>query len=147
MTEAEVIEQSVEYMGLLLLGVSLIFSVVSAYIVALNYFVGDAMFMARLGAFAFVSLILALLMVVMIGAENTHSGLVEQLILLSQTTELTPAGIAVIENTQHGVDGLVRFLLWAGMLSVFGALAYMTFLHRWTPDIVNVALQPVPSTS
>ncbi len=42
MTEAEVIEQSVEYMGLLLLGVSLIFSVVSAYIVALNYFVGEA---------------------------------------------------------------------------------------------------------
>jgi len=146
MTEAQVIEQSVEYMGLLLLGVSLIFSVVSAYIVALNYFVGDAMFMARFGAFAFVSLILALLMVVMVGAENTHSGLVEQLVLLSQTSELTPAGLAVLENNMHGIDGLVRLLLWIGMLSVFGALAYMTFLHRWTPDIVNVALQPVSST-
>ena len=52
MTEAEVVEQSIEYMGLVLLGLSLIFSVVSAYIVALNYFVGEAMFTARLGAFA-----------------------------------------------------------------------------------------------
>lgn len=141
MTEAEVIEQSVEYMGLLLLGVSLIFSVVSAYIVALNYFVGEAMFMARLGAFAFVSLILALLMVVMIGAQNTHTGLVLQLVALDAQGGLTPAGRAVLQNTQDGVDGLVRTLLWIGMLTVLGALGYMTFLHRWKPDIVNVALQ------
>jgi hypothetical protein len=33
-------------------------------------------------------------------------------------------------------------LLWVGMLTVFGALGYMTFLHRWRPDVVNVALQP-----
>ncbi len=42
-----------------------IFTVVSAYIVALNYFIGEADFIARLGAFAFISLILALLLVVM----------------------------------------------------------------------------------
>lgn len=141
MTEAEVIEQSVEYMGLLLLGVSLIFSVVSAYIVALNYFVGEAMFLARLGAFAFVSLILALLMVVMVGAQNTHAGLVAQLVALDAAGELTPAGRAVLQNNQDGVDGAVRLLLWVGMLTVVGALGYMTFLHRWKPDIVNVALQ------
>ena len=141
MTEAEVIEQSVEYMGQLLLGVSLIFSVVSAYIVALNYFVGEAMFLARLGAFAFVSLILALLMVVMVGAQNTHAGLVAQLVALDAAGELTPAGRAVLQNNQDGVDGAVRLLLWVGMLTVVGALGYMTFLHRWKPDIVNVALQ------
>lgn len=141
MTEAEVIEQSIEYTGLLLLGVSLIFSVVSAYIVALNYFVGDAMFMARLGAFAFVSLILALLMVVMFGAQNTHAGLVAQLVALKAAGSLSPAGQAVLDNTQGGVDGIVRMLLWSGMLTVLGALAYMTFLHRWKPDIVNVAVQ------
>jgi hypothetical protein len=141
MTEAEIVEQAVQYMGLLLIGVSLIFSVVSAYIVALNYFVGDAMFMARLGAFAFVSLILALLMVVMIGAQNTHTGLVEALRELESNGGLSPAGRAVLDNTRAGTDGIVRLLLWVGMVTVFGALGYMTFLHRWTPDVVNVQLQ------
>ena len=42
MTEGEVVEQLVEYMSVVLLGVSLIFTVVSAYIVALNYFIGEA---------------------------------------------------------------------------------------------------------
>lgn len=69
MTEGEVMEQIVGYMSLLLLGVSIIFTVVSTYIVALNYFVGEAQFVARLGAFAFVSLILALLLVVMVGVR------------------------------------------------------------------------------
>ncbi len=147
MTEAEVVEQAIEYMGLLLLGVSLIFSVVSAYIVALNYFVGEAMFTARLGAFAFVSLILALLMVVMIGAQNTHIGLIERLIALDASGGLSEAGRAVLANSQHGVDGMVRLLLWVGMLTVFGALGYMTFLHRWKPDVVNVALQSKQSKS
>lgn len=142
MNEAEIVEQAVEYMGLLLLGVSLIFSVVSAYIVALNYFVGDAMFTAKLGAFSFVSLILTLLMVVMIGAQNTHAGMMARLASLEAQGQLTEAGRAVLANSQGGVDGIVRMLLWVGMLTVFAALAYMTFLHRWKPDIVNVAIQP-----
>ena len=79
MSEGEVMEQIVGYMSLLLLGVSIIFTVVSTYIVALNYFVGDANLLARVGAFAFVSLILALLLVVMVGAQTAHDGLIERL--------------------------------------------------------------------
>ena len=141
MSEAEVVEQAVEFMGLLLLGVSLIFSVVSAYIVALNYFVGDAMFSARLGAFAFVSMILGLLMAVMVGAQGVHAGLIGRLAAMDAAGDLTEAGRAVLANSRNGVDQLVRTMLWVGMLTVFGALAYMTFLHRWKPDVVNVALQ------
>ena len=142
MTEAEVVEQSIEYMSLLLFGVSLIFTVVSAYIVALNYFVGNAMFTARLGAFAFVSLILTLLIVVMVGAESTHAGLIARLEALERAGQLTETGRAVLVNSQSGVDAIVRVLLWVGMLTVFVALAYMTFLHRWKADVVNVAILP-----
>jgi len=140
MTEGEVVEQLVEYMSIVLLGVSLIFTVVSAYIVALNYFVGDAMFLARVGAFTFVALILALLMVVMLGAEQTHAGLLERLRELERAGEITAAGRAVLGNAREGIDGLVRGLLWVGMISLYVVLAYMTFLHRWKPDVVNVAL-------
>lgn len=140
MSEGEVIEQMVSYMSLLLAGVSIIFTVVSTYIVALNYFVGDARLVARVGAFAFVSLILTLLLTLMIGAESVHAGLVDRLIELQAAGELTAAGRSALVNATTGVDGLVRTLLWTGMLSVFAVLAYMTFLHRWKPDVVNVAL-------
>jgi hypothetical protein len=141
MTEGEVMEQIVGYMSLLLLGVSIIFTVVSTYIVALNYFVGDAQFIARLGAFAFVSLILALLLVVMVGAQTAHDGLIARLHELEAEDALTAAGQAALRNAGNGVDDAVRILTWLGMTAVFAALGYMTFLHRWKPDIVNVQIQ------
>ncbi len=141
MTEGEVVEQTIAYMSLLMIGVSLIFTVVSAYIVALNYFVGEALFVARLGAFAFISLILVLLLVVMIGAESTHSGLVSRLRELAEAGELTAAGRAELANADNGVDGMVRLLLWVGMVSVYGVLGDLTFMHRWRPAVVHVALQ------
>jgi hypothetical protein len=141
MSEGEVVEQLIEYTNILLFGVSIIFTVVSAYIVALNYFVGDAMLVARVGAFAFISLILGLLLMVMIGAEGNHSGLIERLRDLDGAGELTSAGRAALANATNGTDMIVRALLWLGMLSVYGVLGYMTFLHRWKPDVVNVALQ------
>ncbi len=140
MSEGEVVEQMVEYMSIVLAGVALIFTVVSAYIVALNYFVGDAMLMARVGAFAFVGMILALLMVVMLGAEQTHAGLLDRLREIEAAGQITAAGRAVLANAREGIDGLTRLLLWFGMLSLYAVLAYMTFLHRWKPDVVNVAL-------
>ena len=94
MTEGEVVEQSIEYMGLVVLGMSLIFSVVSAYVVALNYFVGEAMFSARLGAYTFVSLILALLLVVIVGAQNTHTGLIARLVELDAAGASTRSAAA-----------------------------------------------------
>lgn len=141
MSEGEVMEQIVGYMSLLLLGVSIIFTVVSTYIVALNYFVGDAQLIARVGAFAFVSLILALLLVVMVGAQTAHDGLIERLRELQAEGGLTAAGEAALRNAATGVDSAVRLLTWLGMSAVFAALGYMTFIHRWKPDIVNVQLQ------
>ena len=141
MSEGEVVEQLIGYMSLLLLGVSIIFTVVSTYIVALNYFVGDAQFIARLGAFAFVSLILLLLLVVMLGAESTHAALIARLAEFEASGDISAAGRGALENARNGIDGLGRILLWLGMVSVFAVLGYMTFIHRWKPDIVNVSLQ------
>lgn len=141
MSEGEVVEQLIEYMSILLLGVSLIFTVVSAYIVALNYFVGEAMLIARVGAFSFVALILGLLIAVMMGAEQTHAGLIARLQEIEAAGQITAAGRAALENAREGIDGLVRAMLWTGMISVYAVLGYMTFLHRWKPDVVNVALQ------
>src|SRR5262249_56676404 len=77
MSEGEVVGELVEFTNILLVGVSLIFSIVSAYVVALNYFIGSSNMMARIGSFAFITLILRLLMIVMSGAQATHAGLLE----------------------------------------------------------------------
>lgn len=147
MTEGEVMEQVVSYMSLLLAGVSIIFTVVSTYIVALNYFVGDANLLARIGAFAFVSLILVLLLVIMVGAQSAHDGLIDRLLELQASDALTAAGESALRNARNGIDSAVRVLTWVGMLAVFAALAYMTFIHRWKPDVVNVQLQSKKAAS
>lgn len=149
MTEADVISELVEFTNILMVGVSLIFSIVSAYVVALNYFIGSANFLARLGSFLFISLVLGMLMVAMLGAQATHIGLIARLTELRDTGELTAAGRAVLANaTQAGgllenysVDDVIRLCVWGGLGFVYLALGYLTFLHKWTPDAIPVTIE------
>jgi hypothetical protein len=149
MSEAEVVEQLVEFTNIVLMGVSLIFSVVSAYIVALNYFIGSANFIARFGSFLFITLVLGMLMVVMAGAQATQTGLVDRLRELAERGELTAAGRAVLANSapdlgvtmQYSIDDAIRVCIWIGFGFIYLALAYLTFLHRWTPDAIPVTIQ------
>lgn len=157
MSEGEVVEQLVEFTNILLIGVSLIFSVVSAYVVALNYFVGQANFLARLGSFAFITLVLGMLMTTMMGAEATHAGLVARLGELERSGELSVAGQAVLANAMPderwpafgqglSIDEVIRLCVLVGLGMVYLALAYLTFLHAWKPDVVNVAVATEKST-
>jgi hypothetical protein len=156
MSEGEVVEQLVEFTNILLVGVSLIFSIVSAYVVALNYFIGSSNLLARLGSFAFVTLILAMLMIVMAGAQMTHAGLIERLIELDAAGQLSAAGRAVLDNARpewtgaitgrgYSIDDVVRICIWSGLGFIYLALAYLTFLHRWTPDAIPVSIEPRPA--
>jgi len=141
MTEGEVIDQLVQFTSLLLLGVSLIFSIVSAYVVALNYFIGEANLAARVASFAFLTLILVMLLSVMLGAQSTQVGLIDRLRELRDVGQLTAAGNAALRNADSGIDNLVRACVWIGLGFVYAGLIYLSFVHRWRPDVVNVALQ------
>lgn len=153
MTEGEVVAELVEFTNILLAGVSLIFSIVSAYVVALNYFIGSSNLLARLGSFAFVTLILGMLMMVMAGAQMTHAGLIQRLIEIEAAGQLTAAGRAVLDNARpewagaligrgYSLDDVVRSCIWTGLGFVYLALAYLTFMHRWTPDAIPVTIEP-----
>ena len=99
MSEGEVVEQLIGYMSLLLLGVSIIFTVVSTYIVALNYFVGEADVRGAPWRVCDSSrLSSALLLVVMLGAESTHLGLVTRLQEIDAAGQLSAAGRAALGN-------------------------------------------------
>lgn len=151
MSEGEVVEQLVEFTNILLVGVSLIFSIVSAYVVALNYFIGSANFMARTGSFLFITLILGMLMAVLMGAQVTHAGLIDRLVELETQGQLSAVGQAVLANSapgmrgaitgnQYSLDGIIQLCVWVGLGFVYFALAYLTFLHRWTPDAIPVSI-------
>jgi hypothetical protein len=149
MSEGDVISELVEFTNILMVGVSLIFSIVSAYVVALNYFIGSANFLARLGSFAFITLVLGMLMVAMAGAQATHMGLIDRLNELREAGELTAAGRAVLANaTQEGglledysIDDVIRLCVWGGLGFTYVALGYLTFLHKWTPDAIPVTIE------
>src|SRR5262249_35072317 len=126
MSEGEVVEQLVNFTNVLLAGVSVLFSVVSAYVVALNYFIGSANIMARLGSFLFITLILAMLLFVMLGATSTQAGLIERLRELQSADALTAAGRAALANAERGlaahgiaarysIDEIVRLSLLTGL--------------------------------
>ena len=95
MSEGEVVAELVEFTNIVMVGVSLIFSIVSAYVVALNYFIGSANLLARFGSFLFITLTLGMLMVVMMGAQATHAGLIARLAELEAQGQLTAAGLTM----------------------------------------------------
>lgn len=149
MSEGEVVQELVEFTNIVLVGVSLIFSVVSAYIVALNYFIGSANFIARLGSFGFITLVLGMLMAVMAGAQTTQEGLIARLREIEGEGYLSAAGRAVLANAsadlgitmQYSLDDIIQLCIWIGFGFVYIALAYLTFFHRWTPDAIPVTIQ------
>ena len=147
MGEGEVVEQLSNHADTLLAGVSLIFSIVSAYVVALNYFIGSSNLAARLGSFAFVSLVLLMLLMVIMGVQTAHAGLIARLLELKAEGQLTAAGSALLANATtlaiggHSVDGILSISAMAGLGFVYLALAYLTFIHKWTPDAIPVTIQ------
>lgn len=152
MSEAEVVEQLAHHTDTLMTGVSLIFSIVSAYIVALNYFIGSSNFLARLGSFLFLTLVLGMLAMLLVGVQSTHAGLVARLAELQSEGQLSVAGQAVLANatpqwtgalsgTGYSIDSILNVCASAGLGFVYIALAYMTFLHKWTPDAIPVSIQ------
>ena len=146
MSEGDVVDQLVNFTNILLAGISVLFTVISAYVVALNYFIGSASTGARIMAFLFVSLILALLAFVMLGAQATQAGLVERLREIG-VVNLSAAGRAVLRNATtaqiggQSIDEIVKLCVWAGLAFIYAALAYMTFLHKWTPDAIPISIE------
>jgi len=155
MTEADVVQELVEFTTILLAGVSVYFTIVSAYTAAMNYFIGGANFLARLFAYIFVSVVLTMLLVVMVGATQTHAGLVARLAELQQAGQLTAVGKAVLENATgqvmtfggmtFSIDVLVRTMLYAVLGATYLALFYMSFVHRWRTEVMPITLVPDPN--
>lgn len=140
MSEAETLGLLAGFTDTVLVGLSVFFTVVSAYVAGLNYFVRRSPMLGRICAFAFLTFILALLLAVMQGAQVLHDGLLAGLRDLPPQ-ELTLAGRAAIANAdarlmpisgqELSLNAVVRYGLWGGMALTYAGLFFLTFVFRW----------------
>jgi len=134
MTEAELIELSLDATDAVLQVVALYFTIVSAYIAALYYFLNHAPFLLKLIAFGFMSGALAFLGVTSIAIERTTSSVVAALHDLPNRIALPPENNLYF-GLDHYLEGRVDYGVmagWAMAFSIYLGLLYLTFLHRWT---------------
>lgn len=135
MTEADITEQMTMMMDLTLSGISVFFTIVSAYTVALFYFLGRSAISLKLTAFGFFSLTLLFLAVFAFNSFNHAAALREALVELGTKVDLSAVGDKAIGAGAYGrgdLDKLIRGMMWLGMGLVYVALFYFTFFHDWT---------------
>jgi hypothetical protein len=140
MTEGEAVEQLVEFTNILLVGTGVFFTILSVYVASLHYVLHNERLITRLMAFFFLSVTLAMMGAVLVGAQSQHAGLVARLMELQAAGQLTAAGMAAVHNSETGwilggmllsIDQAVVYLIWTcGILTYIG-LYYLTFIYRW----------------
>lgn len=133
MAEADIIEQLVEFQNVLLFGVSIYFTMISAYLFALFAFLDEAGFLLKLFAFLFLSMTIAFLAVFFTGSAHFQSGLVEALVVLEAdpAVGLSPAGAAALENARNGTDDWIRYAFLGVSGGFYIALSILTFWNGW----------------
>jgi len=133
MSEAELTNLTLESANSILQVVGLYFTIVSAYVAALYYFLSRAPFLMKAMAFAFMSGALAFLGITAIAIERTSSGVVGALHAL-------PSRVAAPAPTQlyFGLDPLLEGHMeygilagWGMALGIYLCPLYLTFLHGW----------------
>jgi hypothetical protein len=135
MTEAELTNLTLESANSVLQVVAIYFSIVSAYIAALYYFLSQAPFLMKTIAFLFMSGALAFLGLTIVAIERTASGVVTALHALPARVA-APAPTNLYFGLDAALEGRVDIAVMAGWAMAFGlyvSLFYLTFLHPWRP--------------
>lgn len=133
MTEADVIEQLVEFQNVLLFGVSIYVTLTTAYLVALYAFLDEAEFALKFFASIFLALVLVFLGAFFYGASRFQMGLVEALAEIERAGDpgLTAAGKAALVNARSGIDDIIRYSLVGVGVAFYIALIILTFWNGW----------------
>jgi hypothetical protein len=133
MTEGEIIEQLVEFQNVLLLGVSVFISLISAYMVSLYTFLARASFGPRCVAFLFLTMTVAFLVAFLYGSSQFHTGLIDALAEMeaNDPAALSPAGKAALSNSRLGIDTALRTGVLATACAFYLGLMTLTFWTGW----------------
>ena len=136
MTEAVLVSNAREFGHIFLAGIQASFTIVSAYVVALYFFLGRAPFLMKLLAFGFFSATLALLGLFAVGVMLYADGLAIGLGEVAAQQPLSTLGRTLNWLVNHELAywfTLMSFIVGCG---VYVALFYLTFLYNWRRDVV-----------
>ena len=129
--ESDVLNQIVQMMQVTLQGIGVVFSIVSAYVVALYYFLDRAPLILKLGSFVFFTLIAALLGDFILGTFSHAQAIVQALSELAQKGHLSAIGQSALHRG-NSIDDKLQLLIAVAFGLVYLSLLYLTFFHRWT---------------
>jgi hypothetical protein len=128
-TEADILEQLVEFQNVLLFGVSIFITLVSAYIVALYAFLDEAGNVLKIFSCAFMTLVMVFLATFFWGSSQLQMGLVQALAAIEP--ELSPAGQTALANSRSGIDDGIRYVMGVIGFGFYVALLVLTFWNGW----------------
>ncbi len=132
MTEAELTYQMVAMMGMFFSGISVVFTIVSAYIVGLYWFLARAALPLRIVSFGIFSFALLLIAVVVFGLARHSFGLMLALSHLQEAQNLSPLGGMTISGTAQGVTNLIYGGVSILALFLYFGIFYLTFFYDWS---------------
>ena len=131
MSEADLTEQLLTISELVLLMASVSFTMISAYIVGLYWFIRQSSVLMKVIAFSIFTLTLLPLVIIGFGLYRHNEGVSRALVDLNQTEALSPLGAMAIEEIALGVgDSVAAGLVIVGLLIYLG-MFYITFFHKW----------------
>ena len=130
-TEAEVTYQITVMMELFFVAISVLFTVVSAYIVGLYWFLRSTGLVLKATAFSFFTLTLVLIGVNGIGIFRHMPSLNLALQDIGTRHDLSPIGTMAIEPVAFDIFDATAIGVGALACLIYLALFYLTFLHRW----------------
>ncbi len=133
MTEAELTEQILTISELVFIIVSVMFTVISAYIVGLYWFLRKTSLLIRLTAFGLFSFTTLVMSINGYGVYRHASGVMQALQELQAKSTLSALGQMALEQAAQNVTVFVGASTFVLALLIYLSLVYLTFFYRW-PD-------------
>ncbi len=131
MTEADLTAQLLTSTGMVFNITSVIFGIISAYIIGLYWFLNKSSVVLKLVAFLTLTLALAVLGIAIFGIMRHAEGLT---LALRELDNLSILGRMAIEPTAEGVAKYITTGVSLLGVIVYAGLAYLTFGKRWIKD-------------
>jgi len=134
MTEADLTNQMIAMSNMFFTSISVLFTIVSAYIVGLYWFLRKTNKFLKAVAFTFFTFTLLLFGIFSFGSFRHAHGINEALLELSQKNELSPLGQMATEATALNVYSFTVFGAVILALMIYIGLFYLTFLYKWLEE-------------
>lgn len=131
MTEADLTSQIVGMMEIFYIAGSTAFGVISAYIIALYYFLHRSPWLLKIGAFSFFTLTLFYLGASTYGAVRHYTAVLKALEELQAREGLSALGNMALEPMADAVTAYSTNAAGIVFIGVWLSLTHLTFLHRW----------------